>query len=299
MTPNANDETVEWDDVDSEIYERIVAGLEDGEGVDRVETRYDLPLNHGGSKEVDVAVWTNATHHSVFIVIECKFWSYRVDQSVIAETMNNVANSTANIGVVVSKSGFQSGAIEQALGAGIELYELRRIEDEDLEGRIQTVNNSVTMNGDPLTVQDIRVLPVDDSLPEADIEEDLKWIRGTPENELRVYTPDREPTSKTFQTLVSNLPRDEPGTHTETFEDTLLKLDTNYYTLEYIEYLIEERPNSSTHKSSIDINDLYDLVRINTIQDSTSETTPDNDPVEFVNLNEAITAFTAHHSPSE
>ena len=91
-----NDDIIEWDDVDSDIYEEIVAGLEASEGVERVKTKYDLKLNHGGSKEVDVAAWTTASHYDILIIIECKLWKKRVPQSVVGEMISNLNNSRAN-----------------------------------------------------------------------------------------------------------------------------------------------------------------------------------------------------------
>lgn len=290
-----------WTDVDSDVFEELVAGIEASEGVERVETKYDLPLNHGGSKEVDVAVWTNANHHNIFIVIECKFWNYRVPQSVIAETISNVANSTADKGVVVAKSGFQSGAIEQAEGAGVELYTLREIEDSDLEGRIQTVNTEVNVKGAEFEIEDMGVSPVDSERSEEEMREDIEQSHRLTHDELDVYDSDRTPTGESVQDLVRALSTNkDSGEYTERIEDKLIVLNRTFYNLDYIDYIVRsDSERTSSFNGSKDVRELYDLVRINTIREQ--ELTLDDmakddteDPIEFVSIDDALTAFTDH-----
>lgn len=290
-----------WTDVDSDVFEELVAGIEASEGVERVETKYDLPLNHGGSKEVDVAVWTNANYHNVFIIIECKFWNYRVPQSVIGETISNVANSSADKGVVVSKSGFQSGAIEQAKGVGVELFTLREIEDSDLEGRIQTVTTEIDAMGRAFEIEDLGLSPIDSELPEEEIHEDIEQSRHLTHDELDVYDLDRIPTGKSVQELAQTLSTNkDSGEYTETFDDKLIVLNRTFYNLDHIDYIVRsDSERTSSFNSSQDVKDLYDLVRINTIREQ--ELTLDDiakddieDPIEFVSIEDALTAFTEH-----
>lgn len=290
-----------WTDVDSDVFEELVAGIEASEGVERVETKYDLPLNHGGSKEVDVAVWTNANYHNVFIIIECKFWNYRVPQSVIGETISNVANSSADKGVVVSKSGFQSGAIEQAKGVGVELFTLREIEDSDLEGRIQTVTTEIDVMGRAFEIEDLGLSPIDSELPEEEIHEDIEQSRHLTHDELDVYDLDRIPTGKSVQELAQTLSTNkDSGEYTETFDDKLIVLNRTFYNLDHIDYIVRsDSERTSSFNSSQDVKDLYDLVRINTIREQ--ELTLDDiakddieDPIEFVSIEDALTAFAEH-----
>ncbi len=297
---NGGEEDV-WSAVDSDVFEELVAGIEASEGVDRVETKYDLPLNHGGSKEVDVAVWTNANHHDVFIIIECKFWNSRVPQEVIAETISNVANSSADKGVVVAKSGFQSGAIEQAEGVGVELYTLREIEESDFEGRIQTVNTSIDVMGSTFEIDEMGVSPVDSELSEEEMREDFEQSYRLTYDELDVYDNDRIPTGESVQDLARTLSTDkDPGEYTEEFDEKSVVLNRTFYNLDYIDYIVRsEDERTSSFEASQDATDLYDLVRINTVREQ--ELTLDDienddveDPIEFISIDDALTAFTEH-----
>jgi len=85
-------ESVDWNDIDEDLYEMIVAGLEAREDVVDVEHRYDLPLSQGNSKEVDVAVWTESTRGKVLTIIECKFHEDSIEQEVVSEVIRNVGN---------------------------------------------------------------------------------------------------------------------------------------------------------------------------------------------------------------
>ncbi|WP_277554900.1 restriction endonuclease [Halobaculum limi] len=295
-----------WTDVDSDVYEEIVGGIEESEGVERVENKYDLSLNHGGSKEVDVAVWTNANHHHIFIIIECKFWQNRVPQSVIAETISNVANSTADKGVVVAKSGFQSGAIEQAEGAGVDLYTLREIEDGDLEGRIQTVNTRVEFKSPEFEIEDTGVSPVDSDLSDDEIREDVEQSGHLTLDELDVYDRDRTPTGETVQDLARKLSTGkQSGKYTDNFDDKLIVLNHTFYSLDYLEYIVRsDSERTSSFNGSRDVNDLYDLVRINTIREqelALGDIAEDgtHDPIEFVSIDDALAAFTGQTDEEE
>lgn len=290
-----------WTDVDSDVFEELVAGIEASEGVERVETKYDLSLNHGGSKGVDVAVWTNANHHELFIIIECKFWTSRVPQSVIAETISNVANSAADKGVVVAKSGFQSGAIEQAKGAGVDLYTLREIEDRDLEERIQTINTEISFRGAKIEIEEMGVSPVDTKRSEEEMRKDIEQSRHLTYDGMDIHDSDRTPTGESVwdlvQTLATNKDSDE---YTEKLDNKMVVFNRTFYNLDYIDYIVRsDSERTSTSNWSQDVKEMYDLVRINTIREQ--ELTLDDiakddtkDPVEFVSIDDALTAFTDH-----
>lgn len=133
---------VSVDDIDEDLYEKIVAGIKNADEVLKVRNKYPLDLSQGGSKEVDVAVWLEQAGHRFFVDIECKFQNSPVEQDVVSALIRDVQNSTADKGVVISRSGFQSGAIEQAEQSNTELYTLRVLEERDpnLENRIMKID---------------------------------------------------------------------------------------------------------------------------------------------------------------
>ena len=216
-------------------------------------------------------------------------------------TISNVANSSADKGVVVAKSGFQSGAIEQAEGVGAELYTLREIEGRDFEGRIQTITTRFDVMGSTFEINGMSVSPVDSELSEEEMYEDLEQSHSLTYDELDVYDSDRIPTGESVQNLARTLSTDkDPGEHTEAFDDKLVVLNRTFYNLDHIDYIVRsDSERISSFEASQDATDLYDLVRINTIREQ--ELTLDDianddveDPIEFISIDDALSAFTDH-----
>jgi hypothetical protein len=286
--PEESSELVE----DSDVYEELVAGIEASEGAERVETKYDLPLNHGGSKEIDVAVWTNADHHDIFLIIECKLWNSSVEQAVIAETISNVSNSSADKGVVVAKSGFQSGAIEQAQGTGVELYTLRELTDEDLEDRLQRIETEIEIQYPRLALGQVEVSPLEDNSSG----QSLSQIQGKSRDDAKIFASDRRATGYTIKEVIEEVSQDlDPGGYTIRFSDKLLLIDEQFYKLESVNFAIRSDEEQTSEISfSLDAKEMYDLVRINEIVDQSEDT--DEDALEFFALDEALTAFTEHNN---
>lgn len=109
---------IKRDDLDGpdwKVYQKIVAGLHADEDT-RVETEYQYLILGSGEKEVDVVVWDQSDHYEYTVLIECKFHDDPVSQSVIDSINGYLLKSDADKAVVVSKSGFQSGAIDRAEG---------------------------------------------------------------------------------------------------------------------------------------------------------------------------------------
>ncbi|QAZ69366.1 restriction endonuclease [Solidesulfovibrio carbinolicus] len=68
---------------------------------------------------VDVFAVDKVGDHPIKIISECKNWSERVDQSVVHSFMTVMSETGANIGFIISKNGFQAGALEYTKNTNI------------------------------------------------------------------------------------------------------------------------------------------------------------------------------------
>lgn len=273
---------IDWDDVDDELYESIYAGFEATGDVERVEQQYELQLSDDNTKEVDVAAWTNVDHHSTLIIVECKFWDDPVDLSVIAEMIANLRDSTADIGVVVSSSGFQEGAVTRAESTGIRLYTVRPIQEEDLEGRFTGYEAEVRMVEPNPRVDEIEYEPVDD-------DEEGLYIPDDFLQQEELYSPDRTPTGETLRERIeAEADYQDEGEYSVAFDGETIFFEGLFYRIGEVQYTVlpedpEER-STTVREWSRDIFDLYDLVLID-------ELSEEEDDRYFFSIQEALEAF--------
>jgi hypothetical protein len=75
-----------------------------------------------------------------YTIIQCKDWNSPVKQEDLF-TLNQVLQDLLHQprGIMVTKTGYQEGALNFAKSHGIELFELREFTEEDAKGRIQTI----------------------------------------------------------------------------------------------------------------------------------------------------------------
>lgn len=83
--------------------------------------------------EVDVFAEGAFNGRSYSIVIECKNWSSKVPQEVVHAFRTVMVETGANIGYLVSKSGFQSGAYQAATNTNIKLLNWFEFQNEFFE----------------------------------------------------------------------------------------------------------------------------------------------------------------------
>ncbi|WP_420593691.1 restriction endonuclease [Deinococcus sp.] len=55
------------------------------------------------------------------ILIECKYWDNKIDQDIVIILDGKVKRNPGSSGIIITKSGFQSGAVREAKSCGIEL----------------------------------------------------------------------------------------------------------------------------------------------------------------------------------
>jgi hypothetical protein len=271
----SNSENADWSNIDWRSYQQIVAGLHALDEDVEVEVEYDYPVNTGGSKAIDVAVWDHSGRYTVTTLIECKFHEDSIEQEVVDSLVGVLDNSDADKGVIIAKNGFQKGALERAEGSGIELWTLRQIQPEiDLENRLQRVEFNLDMTQPQLDVNDIDLRPLDEENEGKEIQ-----AQFTPRNSM-IYNSNREPTGETLLERLNVLLNSVPeGEHVEEFEDSLMLVEGDFYQLNSVEYRVE-KPSHQT-EFTYDMLDHVDLLFRNELDGSR----------EYISLSEALDSF--------
>ena len=110
------------------------------EGEPQVIVRRDirLPAKHSGkrSRQIDVLLDGRFAGYSTMLAIECKNYSRPGDIGQFRDLLEDVG-FYANQGVLVSASGFRSGALSRARELGIKVYELTGLTPDRLSAAVQ------------------------------------------------------------------------------------------------------------------------------------------------------------------
>lgn len=265
------------DELNEDIYEIIVAGMQSMEEVDRVERQYDIDLNRGDAKEADVVVWVSQGSHEFMVMIECKFHGTAVEQDVPAAMAWYQENSDVNQTLIISRSGFQSGAKSIARDTGIELYQFEELRREDLQGRMMQFNFNITVNPREAEIVDIGLEPIEGSPHEGDVS---GYVNQNP----ALFDEERRPTGKDiFDRMREASLEKSPGEYVEEISDRLMLLDDQFYRLDAIQYKVREL-DSAEIGYEYDAYEEFDLYMKNVLVE-------DEEQVELVSIKEAIQAF--------
>lgn len=268
-----------WEKVDWTTFQCIVAGLHATGDEDRfVRTEYDYKLPAGGSKEIDVYVKDTSSRYDREILIECKFQSAPVSQDIVDSLNGYLGSSGADKGVIISKSGFQSGAKERGKATGVELWTLKEFNpDEDLHNDlVQYLGIHLTLVKPNLQVTDVDLGPLDD----VELKGRMVTMIPTPQNS-RLYTYSKQPTSETLaELLIYFVENNAPGEYTEEFDNRAMLIEGEFYKLNSIEYEITH--DTTTSRFEVDLFDKVDLTLKNELKDEQ----------EFTSLKEALESFT-------
>jgi len=269
---------IETDDLTDDLYEIIVAGMEATEEVDRVERHYDLDLNRGDSKEVDVAVWITHGGHQFLVIIECKLHEKPVDQDVLAAMAWYRDNSAANKAMVIARSGFQSGAKALARDAEMELYRLDELSRDVGDGHMMKFNINLEIRPTQVEVTDISVEP----LPDKDYDGDQMQVNVTSSDAL--FDENKNPVGKNLHQRVQEaIYGKSPGIYTETIDNRLLLLNDHFFRLTEIEYKVE-RLDPAELGFEIDAYEEYDLYMEDVLEEGDTD-------LDLISIEEAITTF--------
>jgi hypothetical protein len=275
-------------DIDNELYERIVAGIKQGEDVTRVKQKHDLDLSQGGSKEVDVAVWLEGAGHEFLVDIECKFEEEPIEQTVVSALIRDVQNSVADKGVVISKKGFQEGALRQAHESNTELFTLKALERDDpkLEGRIMEVVIGVNViRPQPILKEASFSLPNGDAL---DPEEERRVFS----EDQRLYTLDGEPSGERLSDLAQPMIEQEESMRQIDVGDRLVADDEGgFLRLDSVTMEIDWQ-SSPYDRRKLSVYDDYDLYMKNELKDEEEEGI-----IEFYTIQEALSNLIEDDDP--
>lgn len=267
-------ESISLDDIDKDIYEILVAGIKMAENVTQVKRKYDLNLSQGCSKEVDVAVWLEQAGHQFLAAIECKWHGDPVEQETVSGVIRNVQNSVADKGVVISREGFQSGAIAQARESNTELYILRELRQGDLDGRAAKVHGTATMS--PITGQitHLAVTPADREPPE----EPEPFEVDNPE----LFTHARRAANETIWDMARReTSRNGVGTHRVEIDNRLMLIDGEFHELHFMDIDVEAE-GTFTEEFYLNAYEDYDLYMENALE-------PDD--IELYTIEEVVANF--------
>lgn len=193
---------VEPDDLlplDSTAYEKLVAGINSQNKEIKIDHQYDYELETGGEKEVDVMIWDQENGQKEKIIVECKFHNHNLDQGYVDEMVGLLCQSDADQAVLITKTGFQSGAIDRAEGLRdtdmqVDLFELRFYDEEnDFENTINEIHTRVGASDWKIDVISL------DATPMAEQGEDQQFnITLSKHDSPRIYTDDGQPTDETL-----------------------------------------------------------------------------------------------------
>lgn len=132
-----------------------------------------------GEVEIDVYAEETVKGRKYLIVCECKYWKSRVPQSIIHSFRTVVSDIGANIGYIISLSGFQSGAFDASDLTNIELVTWEQFQDAFCETWLEKyLSPVITKELDP-------ILGYTEPLVQ-------KWMCEVPDHEVSIIKSLRE-----------------------------------------------------------------------------------------------------------
>jgi hypothetical protein len=132
----------------SSLYEKHDQAIE-------VIKNYRAIAKSGRKREVDVLVSFGVNPHILTLGIECKYWNKKVDGDVIDVVKNKKDDLGIDKFAVITIVGYELGAEQYAKNAGIDLFIIRPINDDDFGYSGKEINFRFSSYGSAFT--DIRV----------------------------------------------------------------------------------------------------------------------------------------------
>lgn len=118
-------------------FEELVKDLHNNGNIS-VERDITLIGNSGASRQIDVLLKHTKGLYEYMTLIECKFWSKKVERANIDILYSSMQDLNASKGVFFTTKGYQIGADIFAKSKGIEIFVIRDLTDEEwgLPGKI-------------------------------------------------------------------------------------------------------------------------------------------------------------------
>lgn len=271
---------IEW-----RSYEKLVAGISVDVDDVEVEHQYDLELDTGGIKEVDVMIWDARGEGTETIMVECRYYDSNLAQDNVDSMVGLLSQSSVDRAIIITKTGFQSGAIERAEGLrdnsdyNVDLFELRFYDEEnDFEKTINELQTTIFMP-DP----EVNILEVQCEAMNGDAEGTEFEFRLSRFQSPEIVTETGEPTGEqlfslwypqieeTYSNNSSPVLEDRETVTIEseaTFEDVYVSDSGAIYRIDSIEYEMVISPEI-VHQTNSRLEDVifdqYDMVLIDAL----------------------------------
>lgn len=134
-------ESVEYEKLTQAVYQAMLA-QEGVQGID-VEHNLDIPGRSGVKHQIDVS-WrfkqATISHH---VLVECKNYASAITLEKVRNffaVLHDIGNCQ---GIMVTKTGFQSGVVDFAKFYGIELKLLREPTEDDWKGKVRNITATI------------------------------------------------------------------------------------------------------------------------------------------------------------
>lgn len=115
-------EPTDWRD----LQNKVCMLLQHSGFIAETEKKFTTPR---GEVELDVFAIDPNSIDKISYVIECKNWTNPINQSVIHSFMTVMNETGCNIGYIISKNGFQSGAVRYVDFTNIKLFTFEELQD--------------------------------------------------------------------------------------------------------------------------------------------------------------------------
>ncbi|MEJ6981756.1 restriction endonuclease [Pedobacter sp. P351] len=103
-----------------------------------------------GVVNVDVYCEKTTDHLVDINIVECKYWTSAVPKTIIHSFRSVIADYGANMGLIISKNGFQSGAFEAAKNSNVALLTFDEFQNSFRSRWLESVIDSLEEVGYPL-----------------------------------------------------------------------------------------------------------------------------------------------------
>lgn len=265
--------------LDSTVYEKLVAGINTEEEDVEVEHQYVYALETGGEKEVDVMIWDRREFEEQKIIIECKFHNHNLNQGYVDEMVGLLSQSDADRAALITKTGFQSGALERANGlrdtdTPVDLFELRFYDREsDFEETINEIRNRIGTFDWDINITGVETTPMTE-----EGEGEQFDIQISSQDSPQLYTEDGAPRDKTlfdqwssdfYQKVDEEEELEFESTYNTMFDHVYIQSPHGLFKIDEIEYSVR-REWHVLYEFTVGLESLfeqYDMVLINTLSE--------------------------------
>jgi len=133
-------------DIDWKTYESITKyiyetlGKEFGVKIKGYGNTCKVKGKSGVEHQIDVLTSLSDGIHEYLTAIECKYWNKKINKDIVMKLAQIIEDSNINKGVIVCKKGVTSDGVKFAKHKNIELVELRKIGEKDVNENLKEIH---------------------------------------------------------------------------------------------------------------------------------------------------------------